>query len=238
VAKPFPSQAAAILRFYRSLRPEFKLPLGVEVLNPYRETEAWELTQQFYHKYYGDKEPRTFIFGINPGRFGGGVTGIPFTDPIRLESACGIINNLKKVPELSSQFIYNVIDEYGGAPEFYGQFFVTALCSLGFIQKGKNLNYYDHKELLQTTEPFIVESIHQQLRTIRATTALAYCLGEGENYRQFCRLNARHHFFDSIAALPHPRWIMQYRRKAMRDYVRLYVEHLGREKKPDPVQKP
>ena len=49
---------------------------------------------------------RHLLLGINPGRFGGGVTGIPFTDPIRLQNVCGIENNFEKKQELSSVFIY------------------------------------------------------------------------------------------------------------------------------------
>ena len=36
------------------------------------------------------------IFGINPGRFGAVLPGIPFTDPIRLKKECGIDNHLPK----------------------------------------------------------------------------------------------------------------------------------------------
>ncbi len=39
---------------------------------------------------------RYLILGINPGRFGGGITGIPFTDPIRLQNICGIENDFQK----------------------------------------------------------------------------------------------------------------------------------------------
>ncbi len=41
-------------------------------------------------KYYHDFNQRKFMIGINPGRHGAGVTGVPFTDTKRLESVCGI----------------------------------------------------------------------------------------------------------------------------------------------------
>ena len=53
-----------------------------------------------------------------------------------------------------------------------------------------------------------------------------YCLGEGENYKYFSRINERHGFFKEIVPLPHPRWVMQYRRKKVKEYVELYVEKL------------
>src|ERR1700743_3523725 len=103
------TQAAAILDFYRKLKPGFALPAGISIMNPYQERGAWEVASQFYTKFYGDERPRAFIFGINPGRHGAGVTGVPFTDPIRLASACGIANDWPRRPELSSLFVYEMI---------------------------------------------------------------------------------------------------------------------------------
>jgi len=219
-------QSEAILQFYKSLSPNLSLPEGVEMMNPFTDAGAWQLTTTFYNKFYNDRHPRTFIFGINPGRFGGGVTGIPFTDPIRLQEACGIDNALPKKAELSSQYVYEVVNAYGGAQAFYGQFFITALSPLGFTKNGINLNYYDDKQLLKDSEPFIVACIHQQLQTIATSTAVCYCLGEGTNFKIFQRLNQQHHFFEKIIPLPHPRWVMQYRRKKLEEFVKLYVDRL------------
>ena len=103
-------QTYAILKFYKELSPDFNLPAEVAIMNPFEDHVAWQLTETFYNKFYTDTHPRKFIFGINPGRFGGGVTGIPFTDPIRLANECGIANDLSKKAELSSQFVYAVIE--------------------------------------------------------------------------------------------------------------------------------
>jgi hypothetical protein len=219
------SQATAILDFYQSLRPDFALPAGIGIMNPYQDKEAWNVTGKFYKKFYADLRPRTFIFGINPGRFGGGVTGIPFTDPIRLQDNCGIPNDWKKQAELSSQFIYTMIEAYGGPKVFYGDCLFTALSPLGYVKDGKNLNYYDDKDLLKACEPFILDCIRRQLATIPGSTT-CFCLGEGENYKQFTRINQQHRFFKEIIPLPHPRWVMQYRRKKVGEYAGLYVERL------------
>jgi hypothetical protein len=221
----FPTQAEAILHFYKTLRQDFEPPGGIAIMNPYLEPATWELTSAFYKKFYADAHPRIFIFGINPGRLGGGVTGIPFTDPLRLQEKCGIRNELKKLPELSSQFIYEMIDAYGGVKEFYQDVYMTALSPLGYTKDGRNLNYYDDKELLKTCEPFMAACIRRQLATIPALSS-CFCLGEGENYKQFNRINGVYHFFEDIVTLPHPRWIMQYRRKRMKEYVGLYVDKI------------
>jgi len=48
-------------------------------MNPFREFEqTLVVADEFYHKYYNDYNSRLLILGINPGRFGGGLTGIPF----------------------------------------------------------------------------------------------------------------------------------------------------------------
>jgi len=202
------------------------MPEGISIMNPYADQETWKIVEIFYRKFYSDTHPRAFIFGINPGRFGGGVTGIPFTDPMRLQYECGIPNPWKKQHELSALFIYQMIGEFGGVEDFYGKFFITALSPLGFTWSGKNLNYYDNKELLRQSEPFILRCIRRQLETI-PTADTCYCLGEGENYRQFRRINDQHGFFKDIIPLPHPRWVMQYRRKNIADYIKLYVDRLN-----------
>src|SRR5215510_14813391 len=98
------TQSYAILDFYKKLSPKLKLPAGVAIMNPFADADSWRLAETFYNKFYNDHHPRKFIFGINPGRFGGGVTGIPFTDPIRLKENCSIDHNLSLKPELSSDF--------------------------------------------------------------------------------------------------------------------------------------
>ena len=219
------TQADAILAFYRQLMPSFKLPEKISIMNPFLEDRSWQVTELFYKKFYSDKKKRTFIFGINPGRFGGGVTGIPFTDPIRLENECGIKNDFKKQAELSSIFIYEVIKAYGGPEQFYGDFFITALSPLGYTRGNTNLNYYDDKQLLQNSQPFIVESIKTQQQTIHSSRNCV-CLGEGINFKFFKKLNEAYHFFNEIIPLPHPRWIMQYRRKKLDEITYNYVEKL------------
>lgn len=220
--------AQHVLEFYKSLDlSNHKLPKGVEVLNPYQDKTAFDLTQKFFNKFYRDSNPRSMIIGINPGRFGGGMTGIPFTDPIRLEKICGIENNIAKKPELSSDFIYQMISAYGGPEKFYGNYFISSVSPLGFTKDGKNLNYYDQKDLQEALYSFIVQSIKKQV-TLNISTAKAFCLGEGQNFKFLQALNKEHKFFDEIIPLPHPRFIMQYRRKRLSEFIDAYIESLSR----------
>jgi hypothetical protein len=216
------TEAERIITFLTSLKPDFQLPHGVEIMNPFLDKKSLELVKLFYHKYYSDNHCRHFIFGINPGRWGGGITGIPFTDPQKLQLSCGIENDLSHKQELSANFIYSMIENFGGVTAFYNKFFITAVCPLGFTKNGKNLNYYDDRNLQNAAEPFIIDCLQRQLSLLKSEDT-CFCLGEGDNFRYLNRLNEQYNFFKTIIPLPHPRWIMQYRRKQLNEYINLYV---------------
>jgi hypothetical protein len=216
-----------ILRFYATLKIKRTLPEGVEVLDPYRNKETMALCHLFYNKYYGDENKRTVIIGINPGRNGAGLTGVPFTDPIKLETVCGIPNTFPKKAELSADFIYMMIQAYGGPAAFYKKFFFSAVSPLGFVKDGKNLNYYDIRELQDSLRDYIIASLKKQLE-FGINTRVAFCLGEGENFKYISRLNDELKIFNEIVPLAHPRFIMQYKRKLVNEYVEKYLQALSR----------
>jgi hypothetical protein len=218
--------ADKVLAFYKQLAIPGKLPKGVAILNPYQDENAFELCIQFYKKYYNDSNPRKIILGINPGRFGGGITGIPFTDPLKLENICGIKNDMQKKVELSADYIYKMIEAFGGPEKFYGQYFFNSVSPLGFTQDGKNLNYYDTPELMKSLEKFILKSINQLIE-MGIDTKNSYCLGEGANYKYLSNLNLREKFFGEIIPLAHPRFIMQYKRKSIDLYIKDYLGKLS-----------
>src|SRR5690606_289517 len=120
----------------------------------------------FYRKYYNDHRKRFLILGINPGRFGAGLTGVPFTDTKRLVEVLRIDFDGPKTHEPSATFIYNLVDAMGGPEAFYGNFYIQSICPLGFTicnDKGKdvNYNYYDSRDLQEASMPFILDSIHK-----------------------------------------------------------------------------
>jgi hypothetical protein len=219
--------AEKVINFHFNLKANFKFPAKVEVLNPFAIDETREVFKAFYMKFYSDEKPRIYLFGINPGRFGAGLTGISFTDPIRLENECGIANHFKKLPELSSVFIYEVIHAYGGVKKFCNDIYINAVCPIGFIRNGINMNYYDDKELYKRTKPFIIDSLKTQAAFgMRRSTLI--CVGEGSNFKYLQEINKEQLIFERIEPLPHPRWIMQYRRKMMGDYIKRYLEVLNK----------
>jgi len=218
-----PLFAQQILSFLASLQISFPLPKGVNILNPYQDEYVMQLCGQFYTKYYSDSSTRRIVLGINPGRFGGGLTGIPFTDPIHLEKFCNIENQLQKKAELSSTFIYEMINAFGGPEKFYSKIYISSISPLGFTRDGKNLNYYDDTRLQKKLESFILSCMQTQLN-FGIDRSLAYCLGEGENFQFLKQLNERHQFFQEIIPLPHPRFILQYKSKNKAAYIQRYID--------------
>lgn len=218
--------ASRVLSFYKSLAIKAALPQDIMVLNPYHDAYAFSLCEAFYNKYYSDSKPRKLLVGINPGRFGSGLTGISFTDPVKLARDCHIPNTLPKKAELSADFIYAMINAYGGPEAFYKRFFISAVSPLGFTKDGKNINYYDDKALAQAIVPFVTDSI-QAMLTLGIDRAACFCIGEGKNIAFFQKLNDQHGWFDSVVPLAHPRFIMQYKRKQIPTYIDDYLEKLG-----------
>ncbi len=214
-----------VSELYACLKIPESIPEGVEVLNPYTNVTTRNMVQHFFDKYYSDQHPRVLLIGINPGRFGGGLTGIGFTDPINLEDKCGIENDLEKKHELSSLFMYQMIEEFGGEKKFFKKFLFTSVSPLGFVKDGKNLNYYDVPGLKANFETFMVDSLRKQIE-LGGSQEIAYSIGQGENIKYLKYLNKKYGLFKHLLVLPHPRWIMQYRRKRMKQYIKDYVSEL------------
>lgn len=211
--------------FYHSFEQLPVLPNGIGWLHPQQDENVRQLAQRFFEKYFNDVKPRRLLLGINPGRLGAGTTGINFTAARQLDEYCGIPHDLKKGSELSAEFIYEVIHAYGGPELFYRNFFIGSVCPLGFIQHGKNINYYDDKALLQTVKPFILEQL-AKLLSFPVQRDVCICIGGEKNFRFLQSLNQEHHFFEKIVPLPHPRFILQYRRKQKGAYLQQYLEVL------------
>lgn len=214
-----------ILEFLFNLRWNKRLPDGVNVLNPWTEPEVQALCTRFYTRFFSSDKPRTLLLGINPGRFGGGITGIAFTDPIRLKS-CGMVNTFPARAELSSDFIYQVIHAYGGPEKFYSDFYINSAVPLGFVRDGKNLNYYDIPELKQQALGQIPAWMQQHLdMPIRRDRLI--CIGEGKNLEVLSDLNDQRGWFNQVVGLPHPRYVMQYRRSEIHVHIDRYLNILA-----------
>ncbi|MDP4251222.1 MAG: DUF4918 family protein [Bacteroidota bacterium] len=220
--------AEKVIAFNRQLSFSGKLPQGIRIMNPFTENmDIHRLSSLFYNKYYSDQKSRSLILGINPGRFGAGITGIPFTDPKRLIEKCNIPFDGPPAHEPSSVFIYEMIESFGGSDAFYEKFYINSVCPLGFTQTGKNgketnYNYYDSKELTGAVYRFIIENIKKQI-ALGIERHTCFCFGTGKNEKFLRQLNAENGFFKEIVALEHPRFIMQYKSKSKQVYLDKYL---------------
>ncbi len=223
--------AEKIIDFNRSLSFEASLPEGIRLMNPFRESpEALEASSLFYRKYYSDNLVRRLILGINPGRLGAGVTGVPFTDTKRMLEICGIRIEGINTHEPSSVFIYRVIDAFGGAQNFYRHYYISAVFPLGFTRRDPNgreinFNYYDTPQLLKLAEPFIIRSLETQL-AFGIDRSACVCLGNNRNYKYLEALNRKKGYFREVIPLEHPRYVMQYKSGEAARYIRKYLDCL------------
>jgi hypothetical protein len=214
-----------ILRFYNSLDIPKGIPDDIEVLNPFKESRVQKIIEEFYARFYSDRNKRVFLIGINPGRFGAGVTGLPFTDPIRLQS----LLPKYQIPggrELSSVFIYELIEAFGGVDQFYSTFYFISVSPLGFTSKGKNLNYYDSRPLFESIKPWMIVQMEKQLYGW-GDKSTAVVIGKGDNLKHFKALNEQNRWFGEVVSIPHPRWVMQYRLKKKDLYIHEIVKILS-----------
>lgn len=222
--------AEKVIDFNRHLRYSGELPPGFRAMNPYMDNpETMRVMQEFYYKFYQDTVPRKFIIGINPSRHGAGVTGVPFTDTKRLQSACGIKMTSAHTHEVSSVFMYDMIEAWGGVPAFYRQYYINSPFPLAIVRsapggKWLNANYYDDPELFHMVRPFMVASLKRHIAMGLATDEV-FVLGK-KNALFLQKLNRAEPLFDRMTVLDHPRYIQQYQSKQKQRYIDKYLSLL------------
>ena len=200
---------------------------GFKVINPFMDNpETMVEMKEFYHKYYSDQLERRFIIGINPGRHGAAVTGVPFTDTKRLDEVCGIKMTTAKSHEVSSVFVYEMIAAYGSLEDFYRHFYINSIFPLAIVREKSpdnwvNANYYDDKTLFAMTEDYMIECVRKQI-DFGLDTSEVFVLG-AKNASFIQKVNQRAHLFDKMVILEHPRYIQQYKKSNMQTYIDKYL---------------
>ena len=220
-----------VVAFNKKLKFSGNLPEGFEVMNPFFDNpETITVMSKFYQKFYNDYHQRKFIIGINPSRHGAGVTGVPFTDTKRLETMCGIEMKTAHTHEISSVFLYDVIENFGGAEIFYKKFYINSLFPLAIIRKtlkgNLNANYYDDKDLFEAVKPFMIQSLKDHI-DLGLDTSEVFILGK-KNATFIDKINSQEKFFDKMTVLEHPRYIRQYKIKEKQLYIDKYLIALNK----------
>jgi hypothetical protein len=218
-----PDFGQQVAEFLTSLSVPVSLPQDVGVLQPYTDSEVCRVVRQMCQQFYQGGKPRLALWGINPGRFGAGLTGLSFTDPHAVRHCLQIESTIHGRREISAEFIQLVIEAYGGPSAFYRDVYLSALSPLGFMQGEKNLNFYDSTELQSALTTTIQHWVLQQI-TFGLRQDATVVLGTGK-LKAFFEQHVRAECgFDSVVFLEHPRFIMQYRRKHVDSYVEKYVQ--------------
>lgn len=211
-----------VMPYYEALRLDWPVPGDIEVLDPYGKEAIRHLRHTFYNTYYDDCAPRQIWLGINPGRIGAGRTGIPFSDAVQLRTHCGLRAPGPQSEELSAAFIFEVIAAAGGADSFYRRVFVDSVSPMGYVKEGVNCNYYDEVALFDHLRPRLENHLSELLK--RPIAGPLVLLGKGKNLKYFKKLYTGDR---EIVALPHPRWVMQYRRKEKDKWIDRYLAVLS-----------
>lgn len=216
-----------VIFFNQELVFRGNLPDNFQVINPFIDNpETMVVMSRFYHKYYNDNKQRRLILGINPSRKGAGVTGVPFTDTKRLATVCGIEMKSAHTHEVSSVFVYDMIEAYGGPERFYSDFYINSPFPLAIIRETKdgswlNANYYDDSLLFEMVKEFMIESLKKHI-DLGLDCSEVFVLGK-KNAVFIEKLNREEKMFDKLTVLEHPRYIQQYKSKERDLYIDKYI---------------
>ncbi len=221
-----------VIKFNKELQYTGPLPKGFAVLNPFFDNpETIEVMKKFYSTFYKDNNKRKFIIGINPSRHGAGLTGVPFTDTKRLDMCCGIKMTSAYSHEVSSVFMYDMIEAYGGVNKFYADFYINSPFPLAIIRESPggrwtNANYYDDKDLVKMTEAFMAASMKHHI-SFGLHTEEVFVLGK-KNAAFLKKLNEKYALFNKMSVLDHPRFIQQYKFRQRDVYIDKYLGAFNR----------
>ena len=154
----------------------------------------------FYEKVYSNIRKNPIVFcGINPGRNGAGITGVSFFDNTSLSKIITSViddNN----PEPSANFIWNVISTYG-KEIFFKNVYLTNICWFGFIKSGKNFNYHELPESIQSK---FFEGFIEEMESVQPHIIVP--LGK-KVYNDLIKMKQNDIFNWNISdRLNHPRW--------------------------------
>lgn len=221
-----------IIDYYNWLsKQNIKLYNKYKIVNPYQQENILKIVESFYTKYFNDSNERYLILGSSPARRGTSATGIPFEDEEHIYKITGENINNFYINKNSSNFLYDVMENYGGIDKFYSDFFLGFVCPLGIVNTNNknnevNVNYYENRKLKEKLDDFIKQSL-ERLIDLGINRNVCYCIGSGENYKYLLKINEEYNFFKRIVPLEHPRYIMQYNKDKSDIYMDKYLKELN-----------
>lgn len=155
--------------------------------------------REFFARYYGSAGPRVALVGINPGRFGGGKTGLPFLDPPAVSALLG--RDLPGGGERSARFLWEVIA--AEEPErFFDAVFITNLSWFGFARDGRNLNM---DSLPAAAQSAIETNFIREMEFVRPRAVMPLGGWVERRLRRMREVGALN--VPILTTLPHPRYV-------------------------------
>lgn len=180
---------------------------------------------EFHKKYVQLNSPKIVMCGINPGRNGAGITGIPFIDTNSLSKMLPDIANPKT--EKSAKFFFSIIEEFG-IDEFYSNIHVTNMSWFGFykLDNGTNVNYNSLPEEIQN---FLIDKFVEEMNFIKPDVIIP--IGDIVNWELLYNLKKRDRINAEIAPrLYHP----AYRLVDRNTYIETLTQYLNKIKSAKP----
>src|SRR5690606_25648868 len=119
-------------------------------------------------------------------------------------SVCGIPMQSAHTHEISSVFLYDMIDAFGGTKDFYQQFYINSPFPLAIVRKSKegkflNANYYDDKQLFANVKDFMIESLEKHISLGLDASEVFILVKNKANSIQSLKQDINH--FDKLAVL-------------------------------------
>lgn len=172
-----------LIKLYKPLAEVNSFP-GMDknwrILNPY--ATNFEYFEFFANKYYADNNFRNIIFGLNPGRFGCGKTGITFTDEKILKSKLKYPRNISQPDkEKTATRIYSVVEEtFGGDLDlFFSKYFMSNIFPFGAIDLNGNNVVFNDLMKVSSVRDFSLDFVENTLRLFNPRRVL--CIGLGSH---------------------------------------------------------
>lgn len=159
-------------------------------------TEQADLVRSYYKKYYSKPGHRIVFCGINPGKYGAGITGVPFIDFHGISRL--LPGHDREEKERTAQFMLSIIEEYG-AGEFQDAVYLTNLSWYGFQRDGRNLNYYI---LPRNVRHHFIESFVEEMKIVQPSFLVPLSEEVGRTLRQMVKDGQLD--YPIAERLPHP----------------------------------
>lgn len=174
--------------------------------------------EKYYDKYVDFDSDKIVLCGLNPGRFGAGLTGVPFID---FKSLSKMLSNIKKDDgESSAQFFFELVKKFG-IEKFYKICYVTNISKFGYSKKSsaKNVNY---PKLPNSAQDWLFKRFIEEMNLIKPKVIIPLSDDVAKTLKVLTQ--AQQLDYKIAPKLNHPAWVMTYKKKDKNLWLQKYYE--------------